>query len=82
MSEEKWATSNDEYGYLAEGEPTDAQLRLQDALDSITQDYVQQLYDIHAMVGDLPQIELEHDIHILFHLREKAEELMGLGDIY
>jgi hypothetical protein len=78
----EWATSHDELGYFAEGEPTDTQLQLQDALDSVTQEYIQNLYDIHANVSDLPHKEVEHDIHILFHVREKAEELMGLEDIY
>lgn len=82
MEEQKWATSNDELGYFAEGEPTDAQMQLQDALDTVTQEYIQALYDIHAIANNLPEKELSHDINILYHLREKAEELLGLEDIY
>ena len=78
----KYVTDNNEYGYFAEGEPTDAQLNLQDELDGITQEYLQALYDLHARVKGAPEKEVEHDIGKLFAVREEAERQLGLEDIY
>jgi hypothetical protein len=78
----KEEVSDDQYGYLESGEPTDAQIQLQDELDGITQQYIQTLYNIHARVSQLEEKEIPHDIHVLTHTREEAERLLGLKDIY
>lgn len=42
----KWAKSQNELGYISEGEPTDAQLKLQDAINSAVQNFFDEMRTI------------------------------------
>lgn len=81
----KVATSQDEYGYIVNGEetePTDAQTNLQDEIDGAIQalfDTMRELY-ANASGKDIP--EVEHDISKLTDIREKVEQLLELPDVY
>lgn len=76
------ANNKNELGYLPNGEPSDAQMELQDTIDSATQEYVQNMYDIYAGVLNLEPKEIEHDINILTRIREEFELALDVEDIY
>lgn len=80
--ERKYVTSQQEYGYLAESEPTDAQLRLQDEIDTFIQELFDKMEDLYSAVEGRPTREIEHDIQKITTIREEVEELLGLEDIY
>lgn len=76
------ATSNEEYGYFKEGEPTDAQLALQDTIDNSIQVLFDKMRGIYNDASGQAIPEVEHDIDKLSQVRELVESLLELPDIY
>ena len=74
--------SDCELGYRAEGEPTDAQIELQDEIDNAIYDFLKKMRDIYEMrvSKDIP--ELEWDIGKITVIREEVEGLLELPEIY
>lgn len=83
MSEERPpAKHHHEFGYLEDGTPTDTQLRLQDVIDGITQQYLNKMREAYALASGINIPIVEHDIGKLTRLREEAEDVLELPDIY
>jgi len=78
----KWAKSQNELGYISEGEPTDAQLKLQDAINSAVQNFFDEMRTIYSDASGQILPEVEHDIDKISQIREKTEILLQLPDIY
>lgn len=79
----KLAQSNEELGYFSEeGDPTDAQLELQDEIDNTVSEFFNSMIDIYNRAGETTIAEFEHDIQKITEVREETEKLLGLPDIY
>jgi hypothetical protein len=74
--------SENELGYHAEGEPTDAQLRLQDNIDNAVQQLFDEMRVIYNDASGQEIAEIEHDISKITEIREMVESLLGLPDVY
>jgi hypothetical protein len=80
MSE--WAKSHDEVGYFAEGEPTDAQIELQDEIDNTIFNFMNEINYIYTNATGNPVKELDWDIEKITEIRHLVEKLLNLPDIY
>ena len=80
MSE--WVKSHDELGYFTEGEPTDAQVVLQDKIDGAIYDFMSTMNRIYMEATGQAVKELDWDIQKATEIRYLVEKLLNLPDIY
>jgi hypothetical protein len=76
------AVTDDELGYFEDGEPTNAQIELQDQIDSLIEEFVENMRRIYNSATYQHTPVFEHDIKKITAIRETFEVEYGLPDIY
>lgn len=74
--------SNFQLGYIADGEPTDAQTQLQDQIDNEIFRFLGTMRGLYFHAADQEHEDMEWDIEKISEIREKVESVLGLPDIY
>lgn len=69
-------------GYIADGEPTDAQIHLQDLIDNEIFRFLGTMRGIYFHAADQEHEDMEWDIEKISEIREKVESVLSLPDIY
>ena len=71
-----------ELGYIADGEPTDAQIKFQDHIDNEIFHFLGTMRGIYFHALDQEHADMKWDIEKISEIRNKVEEVLGLPDIY
>lgn len=69
-------------GYTADGEPTDAQIQLQDHIDNEIFRFMGTMCGIYYDATDMEHEDIEWDIDKISRIREVIESVLGLPDVY
>lgn len=69
-------------GYNGDGEPTDAQIQLQDHIDNEIFRFLGTMRGIYLDAADVEHEDLEWDIEKISAIRKKVESVLNLPDMY
>lgn len=69
-------------GYITNGEPTDAQVQLQDRIDNEIFRFLQTIRGIYLDAADIEYEDMEWDIDKITEVRIEVENVLNLPSVY